>query len=230
MHRVLPAVGEIGRGATDPDEVVVHPQARDHLQQAQRLLALAPAVEHHRHRADVHAVGRLEQQVRRHAVQLDEHHADPRRARRHVDVEQPLDRHAVDELVRERRRIVHAGDVRAALHVRELLARLLHAGVEVTDHGLDAHDLFGVELHHDPQHTVRRRVLRAHVDDHRVAELVAGPGTTGQHQLARASAQDAPMQSCEPAARTPASIHSTGSTPAVRRSCSLLSGTFIRAL
>ena len=167
---LLPTVGKVGGDATGTDEVVVHPQAGDVLEVAQHLFALAPAVEHHRHRADVHAVRRLEQQVRRHAVELDEHHADPRRAWRHVDVEQPLDRHAVDELVRERRRVVHARDVGAALHVRELLAGLLHAGVEVTDHRLDAQHFFGVELHHEPQHAVRRRVLRTHVDDHRVVE------------------------------------------------------------
>ena len=60
-----PAVGEVGRDAAGADEVVVHPQAGDRLEQAQRLLALAPAVDHHRHRAEVHAVRRLEQQVRR---------------------------------------------------------------------------------------------------------------------------------------------------------------------
>ena len=169
-HALLPTVGQVGRDAAGPDEVVVHAQAGDELEEAQHLFALAPAVEHHRHRADVHAVRRLEQQVRRHAVELDEHHADPRRARRHLDVEQPLDRHAVDELVRERRRVVHARDVGAALHVGELLAGLLHAGVEVADHRLDAQHLFGVELHHEAQHTVRRRVLRTHVDDHRVVE------------------------------------------------------------
>ena len=77
-HALLPAVGQVGRDAAGTDEVVVHPQAGDELEEAQHLFALAPAVEHHRHRADVHAVRRLEQQVRRHAVELDEHHADPR--------------------------------------------------------------------------------------------------------------------------------------------------------
>ena len=47
-------------------------------------------------------------------------------------------------------------------------------------------DLFGVELHHEPQHAVRRRVLRTHVDDHGVADLVLGPhATAGEHELAR---------------------------------------------
>ena len=178
---------------------MVHPQAGDHLEQAQHLFTLAPAVEHHRHRADVHAVGRLEQQVRRHAVDLRHHHADPLRALGHLDVEETFDREAVDELVRERRRVVHARDVGAALHVRELLARLLHAGVQVADDRLDAQDLFGVELHHESQHAVRRRVLRTHVDDHGVAELVLlrPHPAAGDHHLARLRRLDG-RSSCAP--------------------------------
>ena len=106
---------------------------------------------------------------------------------RHLDVEQLLDRERVHELVGEVRRVVHARHVRGALHVRELLAGLLHAGVEVADDGLDAQHVFAVELHHEPQHAVRRRVLRTHVDDHRVAELVLGPHAAArEHDLARA--------------------------------------------
>ena len=127
--------------------------------------------------------------MRRDAIQLDEQHAHPRRALGNLDVEEPLHRHRVHELVGERRRVVHARDVGRALHVRELLAGLLHAGVEVADHRLGAHDLFGVELHHDAQHPVGRRVLRPHVDDHRVADLVDGPRTAGHHELARTRAQ-----------------------------------------
>ena len=81
LERVLlPTVGKVGGHTTGPDVVVVHPQAGDALEQPERVLAFAPAVDHHRHRAEVHAVRRLEQQVRRHAVELDHQHADPGRA------------------------------------------------------------------------------------------------------------------------------------------------------
>ena len=183
-HRLAPAVGQVGGETADADVVVVHPQAGDRLEQPQRELALAPAVDHHRHRAEVHAVGRLEQQVRRHAVELDEQHADPHRALGHLEVEEALRGQAVDELVRQRRRVVHARDVGAALHVRELLAGLLHARVEVADHRLRAQHRLAVELHHDPQHAVRGRVLRTHVDDHRVVDV--GPRPARQHHLALA--------------------------------------------
>src|SRR5439155_10292933 len=45
------------------------------------------------------------------------------------------------------------------------------------EHGL------AVELHHDAQHAVGRRVLRTHVEDHRVVDV--GPGPAGEHELLR---------------------------------------------
>ena len=73
-----------------------------------------------------------------------------------------------DELVVQRAEVVHARDVRAALHVGQLLAGLLHAGVEVADDGLAAQDGLALELEHEAQHTMGARVLRTHVDDHRL--------------------------------------------------------------
>src|SRR5262249_39843336 len=60
----LPTVGKVGGDTTRADVVAVHPQSGNELEQPQDFFALAPAVEHHRHRADVHAVRGLEQQVR----------------------------------------------------------------------------------------------------------------------------------------------------------------------
>ena len=48
-------------------------------------------------------------------------------------LEQLLDGEGEHQLVEQRRRVVHAGDVGGALEVGEVLARLLHAGVEVAD-------------------------------------------------------------------------------------------------
>ena len=62
--------------------------------------------------------------------------------------------------------VVHAGDVGPALQVRELLALLLHAGVQVADDRLAAQHGLALQLEHEPQHAVRAGVLRPHVDDH----------------------------------------------------------------
>jgi len=101
-HVVLPAVGKVGGQSAGADEVVVHPQPGDGLEQPKRLLALAPAVDHHRHRAEVHAVGGLEQEVRADAGDLDEHHAHPGRALGELEVEEAFHRHREHELVRQR--------------------------------------------------------------------------------------------------------------------------------
>ena len=55
----------------------------------------------------------------------------------HLDAEQLLDGQREHQLVVQRRQVVHARDVRRALDVGELLARLLHAGVQVADDRLE---------------------------------------------------------------------------------------------
>ncbi len=168
QHVVAPARRQVGGDTTGPDVVVVHPQAGDLLEEPQQLFTLAPAVDDHRHCAEIQPVRREEEQMRRHAVQLGHQHADPHRPRRHLDAEQLLGRQAEDQLVRDRRHVVHAGDVGRALQVGELLRGLLHAGVEVADDRLRAQHRLAVELEHEPQHTVGAGVLRPHVDDHRL--------------------------------------------------------------
>ena len=181
QHVVAPARRQVGGHPARADEVVVHPQAGDLLEEAQHDLPLPPAVDHHRHRADVQAVGGQEQQVAAHAVQLGQQHADPHGPLGDVavDAEQLLGRQREDQLVGERRGVVHAGDVGAALQVGELLARLLHAGVQVADDRLAAQHGLALELQHQPQHAVGARVLRPHVDDHRLVlggvDLAAAP-------------------------------------------------------
>ena len=177
-HVVAPTRGQVGGEAARADEVVVHPQAGDLLEEPQHLFALTPAVDHHRDGAEVHAVRRHEQQVRRHAVELGEQHPHPDGPFGDVavDPEQLLGRHRERELVGERAEVVHAGDVGAALHERELLAGLLHPGVQVADDRLAAQDGLALEFEHEAEHAVRRRVLRTHVDDHRLIVV----GVVGQ--------------------------------------------------
>ena len=94
--------------------------------------------------------------MRRDPVQLAHQHADPLRPLRDVlvDAEQLLGGQGEDQLVEERRRVVHAGDVGGALEVGEVLARLLHAGVQVADDRLGAQHRLALELEHEAQHAV----------------------------------------------------------------------------
>jgi len=38
--------------------------------------------------------------------------------------------------------------------------------MHVADHGLGSRDDLAIQLEHDPEHTVRRRMLRSDVEDH----------------------------------------------------------------
>ena len=163
---VAPAGGEVGGHAAGPDVVVVHPQPGDLLEEGQDRLPLPEAVDHHRDRAEVHPVGGQPQHLGRHAVQLAHEHADPRGPGRDVDLQQLLGGQREHQLVEEGRHVVHAGDVGGPLEVREVLARLLHAGVQVADHRLGPQDRLAAELHHHPEHAVGAGVLGPHVDDH----------------------------------------------------------------
>ena len=148
---------------------MVHAQAGRLLEEGEHHLALAEAVDHHGRGAEVHAVGGHPHQVRRHPVELGHQHADPRRPA--AAAPRPSSASVAkreDQLVVQRREVVHAGHVGGALDVGQLLARLLHAGVQVADDRLGAQHRLAVELEHEPQHAVGRGVLGPHVDDHRL--------------------------------------------------------------
>ena len=76
-----------------------------------------------------------------------------------------------------------------ALDVGQLLARLLHAGVQVPDDGLGAQHRLAVELEHEAQHAVGRGVLRAHVDDHRLVVAALEVDVAGVDVVALGQAQ-----------------------------------------
>ena len=86
------------------------------------------------------------------------------RPRRHLDAHQLLDRQRVGEVVDGRRQVVVAvGDDHALLPAQRLHL-LLDSRVQVADHRLDAADLLAVEVDDEPQHAVRRGMMRAEVD------------------------------------------------------------------
>ena len=160
----LPTVGEIGRHTAGADVVMVHAKAGDLLKEPENFLSFPPAVDHHRHGAEVHAVGGHEQQMRAHAVEFAHQHADPHSTLRDFDAKELLGREAERQLGEEWRGVVHAGDVGTALQVGELLSLLLHPRVEIADNRLAAQDGFALHLEHEAQHAVGRRVRRTHVE------------------------------------------------------------------
>ena len=172
---LFPSIGKIGGHATRTDVVVVHAKASDLLKEPQYRLAFTPAVNDHRDRTEIKAVGGHEQQVRGDPVQLGHEHADPRGSCRNFQTEQLLGSERERQFGEQRRRVIHPGDVGAALKIRQVLAGLFHAGVEIANDGLGTKDRLALHLQHQAKHAVSRRVRRPHVDDHLgIADVVGG--------------------------------------------------------
>src|SRR5690348_17892297 len=70
-----------------------------------------------------------------------------------------------------------------ALLPPQRLHLLLDPGVEVADHRLHALDLLAVEVDHQAQHAVRRRVVGAEVDCEQLAAECAAAGLSDVHAL-----------------------------------------------
>ena len=142
----------------------MHALPGGHLEQVEDHLALAQAVEEDRDGAEVERARAEPDQVRGDAVELEVDHPQVLRARGHLGLEQRLDRAHIGHRVEVVGEVVHALDDRDHLPVGLVLGRLLDAGVHVADHRFDvAHDL-ALQRHEQPQHAVRRRVVRAEVE------------------------------------------------------------------
>ena len=108
---------------------------------------------------------------------------------RHLEVEQLLDRQHEDELVVLEGEVVDPRRVGDRLPPGLRLHVLLEAGVQVADHRAQADDVLAVELDDEPQHAVRRRVVRPEVDLEDVARSRAAPaGPAGSSGSARGCA------------------------------------------
>ncbi len=161
---LLPARRDVLDHAADLDVARVEALAGRVLEEVEHVVALAAAPPEHRHRAQVERRRGEPEQVARDPVELEVDDAQVLRARRHVHVEQALDRHAVGHRVEVVREVVHPLDERDDLPVRLVLARLLDARVDVADDRLHREDVLALERQEQPQHPVRRRVVRTHVD------------------------------------------------------------------
>lgn len=179
LHELADLVHRTGRQvlgeSAGPDVRVVHAQAGDQLVDVENEFTITEAVDHDRGGAQLHAAGGDAHQVGGEPVQLHQEHADDRGAVRDLllDAEELLHGEAVRRLVEERRQVVHARHERGALRPRAVLEVLLDAGVEIADAAAGLGDGLAVDLQDEPEHTVRGRVLGAHVDDD---ALVVGPG------------------------------------------------------
>ena len=83
---------------------------------------------------------------------------------RDLEPEQLLGRQAEGVLLVHRRDVVEPVEVADGLQVGLVLDQLLGAAMQEADVRIDALDHLAVELQHEAQHAVRRRMLRPEVD------------------------------------------------------------------
>ena len=99
-----------------------------------------------------------------HAGDLAKHSPDPLGALGNIDVEQLFDGEREALLIGHHADVVEAVEVGQGLQVRLVLDELLGAAVQQPHVRIRPDDLLAVELQDQPQHPVRRRVLRPEVD------------------------------------------------------------------
>ena len=146
---------------------MVHPQARDELEQVEHLFPFPQPVQQDGGRAEFQPERGDRHHVRGDPVQLHHEHPQHGGPRRDLllDAEQPFHGQAVDGLVEDRRQVVHPGAERDALRPGTELHVLLDAGVQVPDDRAQLGDGLAVQRQDQPEHAVRGGVLRPHVDD-----------------------------------------------------------------
>jgi hypothetical protein len=161
-----PARGQVLLETADPVEHVVHPAAGQLLHHGLDGLALAECVEDRRDRTELERVRAEEHQVVEDPVELGHQGADPDRPLGHLQAHHPFDREHHAELVGESRQPVVPVRQHDDLAVVADLEQLLRAAVHVPDDRLAGDDPLAVQGDPQPQHAVRRRVLRADVQHH----------------------------------------------------------------
>ena len=180
MHAARPVVGRVHAGTGDRF-VAVH-----------EVLALLEGEQEDGHRADVETMRPEPHEVVQDAGDLVEHHADVLGAQRRSDAEQSLDGHHIGVLVAHHRDVVEPVHVADRLVVGLGLRELLGGAVQQADMRIGFLDDLAVELEHETQHAVRRRVLRTEVHGvgldlgHRLSVLSA-PGRSGCRHGSRAA-------------------------------------------
>ena len=107
-------------------------------------------------------------EMRSDARHFSEQDANVLRALGNFDSENFFDRKAIAEIIGKRREVIDPVRHRDGLRIGFRFHVFLDAGVQIADHRARFQHDFAVQLENHAQHAVRRRVLRSHVQDHRV--------------------------------------------------------------
>ena len=163
-----PAARQVGRRAAGREVAVREPGAAGFFEQVENFFALAERVQERAERAQIEAIRAHADQVAGDAVQLADQHAQMPAAFRHAVAHQLFDAQRPAEIHVHPGQVVHAVGVRNPLPRREILADLFRTAMQIADVRHDFGDDFAIGPQHEPQHAMRARMLRPHVDEHLV--------------------------------------------------------------
>ena len=168
-HVALKALVSFVLAAADAEGMRGQPSAAILFENLQNLFPVAEGVKKRRHGADIESVRAQPKLMARQAIQFRENYPNIFGSRRRFDVEEFFDRFAVAQPVRDRGHIIHAVDVGIEHGVSAVLGNFFDPAMQVADHALRAQNLLAIQLEDHAQHSVGRRMLRAHVDDELIA-------------------------------------------------------------
>ena len=166
FNAIHPTRGRLKRQPADAEVTRHHALAAHHLEDVEQFFAFPEAVEEHGHRAKIDRVSSQPHQMRADARQFGQQDANILRALGDFQPQKLFDRQAVSQVVRQRRKIVHPIGNRNCLGIGERLGGFLNPSVQITDVDVGLDYCFAIELQQNAQHTVRGRMLRAHIEDH----------------------------------------------------------------
>ena len=172
-EHAVPTFRQVRRHAADAKPVGMHARPANGFDDAKRTLPVVERVEHRRKLPQVLRERAIPDQVADDPKQFGEHHADHLGARRNRDPGQFLHGHEVGEIVHHAAQVIHAIGVRNIGMPGLALTHLFGAAVMESDLGHRIDDLLAVELNHDPQDTVRARMLRPEVQKDEIAVVTA---------------------------------------------------------
>ncbi len=147
------------------------PLVKDH-----QLFALFKAPQRRGQRANVHRLRGYVEQVVQNPAYFGIEHPDQRRTTRYFHAGQLFDGQTPGMFLVHRRHIVEAVEIRQILQIRPALHQLFGAAVQQADMRITTLNDFAVQLQHQTQNAVCRRVLRAEVDVEVTDLLFAGQG------------------------------------------------------
>ena len=167
LDECLDAIEQIQRRLhcqpTDAEVAGHHSLTGHRLKNAQNVFTFPEGIEKNGERTNVHGVRAKPDQVRIQTRQFRQQHANPHGSLGNLQLQQFFDRQAVAEIVGHGAEIVHAIRQRDNLLIKLRLAGFFDAGMQIADFRVQANDNFAVDLKDQAQHTVRGRMLRAHV-------------------------------------------------------------------